>query len=214
MLQVTFADQLGSAAHSNATAQEQEVASKQEAKRLAFYLFWNVKPYFDRWGFQPLWGNLSPASYKHLSSNRKFHNIPLCRHFLASRSHAMVDPFISVLHKEQDNHCSPNHGYKLGKSQDSNALGFKDGPHTGCSCTPHVTCCMSITQQWLWVRRNHILLEDIKQFLPPNKAAHAFEILDSDSDGKISLHDIRDSILQIYKVAFRIPQSFSLGVQI
>ena len=44
LLQVTFADQLGSAAHSDSG----EVASKQEAKRLAFYLFWNIKPYFDR----------------------------------------------------------------------------------------------------------------------------------------------------------------------
>lgn len=43
--QVTFADQLGSAAHDDSNG---EVASKQEAKRLAFYLFWNIKPYFDR----------------------------------------------------------------------------------------------------------------------------------------------------------------------
>ena len=41
--QVTFADQLGAAKHS-----EGEVGSKNEAKKLAFYLFWNIKPYFDR----------------------------------------------------------------------------------------------------------------------------------------------------------------------
>lgn len=42
-LQVTFADQLGAAKHN-----EGEVNSKNEAKKLAFYLFWNIKPYFDR----------------------------------------------------------------------------------------------------------------------------------------------------------------------
>jgi hypothetical protein len=47
VVQVTFADQLGSAAHKSAGS-DGEVASKQEAKRLAFYLFWNVKPFFDR----------------------------------------------------------------------------------------------------------------------------------------------------------------------
>ena len=44
-VQVTFADQLGAAKHSEG---EGEVSSKNEAKKLAFYLFWNIKPYFDR----------------------------------------------------------------------------------------------------------------------------------------------------------------------
>ena len=43
MLQVTFADTLGAAKHDQG-----EVSSKAEAKKLAFYLFWNIKPYFDR----------------------------------------------------------------------------------------------------------------------------------------------------------------------
>ena len=43
-MQVTFADQLGAAKHN-----EGEVGSKNEAKKLAFYLFWNIKPYFDRY---------------------------------------------------------------------------------------------------------------------------------------------------------------------
>ena len=43
-VQVTFADQLGAAKHN-----EGEVDSKNEAKKLAFYLFWNIKPYFDRY---------------------------------------------------------------------------------------------------------------------------------------------------------------------
>lgn len=43
MPQVTFADTLGAAKHDQG-----EVSSKAEAKKLAFYLFWNIKPYFDR----------------------------------------------------------------------------------------------------------------------------------------------------------------------
>lgn len=120
---MTFADQLGSAAHTNPT--DGEVASKQEAKRLAFYLFWNVKPYFDR--------------------------------------------------------CAP-------------AVPFPRDNPKGTACLPrargHQTC------------RNYILQEDIEYFLPPKKAAKAFELLDKDQDGRVSLHDIRDAILQIYKVCF------------
>ncbi|KAK9845183.1 hypothetical protein WJX84_001954 [Apatococcus fuscideae] len=42
-LKLTFTDQLGRAAGTS-----DEVASKNEAKKLAFYLFWNVKPFFHR----------------------------------------------------------------------------------------------------------------------------------------------------------------------
>ncbi len=44
-LQVTFADALGAAKHQ----EDSEVTSKNEAKKLAFYLFWNIKPSFNRW---------------------------------------------------------------------------------------------------------------------------------------------------------------------
>lgn len=53
----------------------------------------------------------------------------------------------------------------------------------------------------LW-RRNYILQEDLEYFLPPHKAAKAFELLDKDQDGRVSLHDIRDAILQMYKASF------------
>jgi hypothetical protein len=39
-MQVTLTEEIGAAG--------QEVSSKAEARRLAFYLFWNIKPYFDR----------------------------------------------------------------------------------------------------------------------------------------------------------------------
>ena len=44
VLQVTFADTLGAAKHQ----EDSEVTSKNEAKKLAFYLFWNIKPSFNR----------------------------------------------------------------------------------------------------------------------------------------------------------------------
>ena len=45
---MTFAEQLGAAKHDAQKPGEGEVSSKNEAKKLAFYLFWNIKPYFDR----------------------------------------------------------------------------------------------------------------------------------------------------------------------
>lgn len=56
------------------------------------------------------------------------------------------------------------------------------------------------------MRRDHITLEDLKHFLPTEKAVAALKVLDADADGKVSLHDMRDAVLQIYKVyqvAFR-----------
>ena len=41
-LRHTFADQLGEAQESD------ELNSKKEARKLAFYLFWNVRPDYDR----------------------------------------------------------------------------------------------------------------------------------------------------------------------
>lgn len=41
---MTFADALGAAKHQ----EDSEVTSKNEAKKLAFYLFWNIKPSFNR----------------------------------------------------------------------------------------------------------------------------------------------------------------------
>ena len=46
VLQVTFADTLGAAKQQGDV--ESEVTSKNEAKKLAFYLFWNIKPSFNR----------------------------------------------------------------------------------------------------------------------------------------------------------------------
>ena len=42
-LRHTFADQLGEAQESD------ELNSTKEARKLAFYLFWNVRPNFDRY---------------------------------------------------------------------------------------------------------------------------------------------------------------------
>ena len=42
---MTFIEQVGR----SQDAAADEVASKNEAKKLAFYLFWNMKPVFSRW---------------------------------------------------------------------------------------------------------------------------------------------------------------------
>ena len=44
-LKMTFIEQVGR----SQDAAADEVASKNEAKKLAFYLFWNMKPVFSRW---------------------------------------------------------------------------------------------------------------------------------------------------------------------
>lgn len=47
--------------------------------------------------------------------------------------------------------------------------------------------------------RNEILLEDLQWFLPGEKAAAAMRVLDVDGDGKVSLSDIRDAVVAIYR---------------
>ena len=42
-LKLTFTDQLGRAVHVGQD-EEGDIASKKEAKKLAFYLFWNMRP--------------------------------------------------------------------------------------------------------------------------------------------------------------------------
>ena len=50
------------------------------------------------------------------------------------------------------------------------------------------------------MHRNYILPQDLVSFLPADKIDHAFETLDMDGDGRVSLQDIRDAVVQIYKV--------------
>jgi len=54
-LTVTFTDQLGQAKHS------EHVTGEKEARKLAFYLFWNIKPYFTRLALFPLVSPFSPG---------------------------------------------------------------------------------------------------------------------------------------------------------
>lgn len=51
----------------------------------------------------------------------------------------------------------------------------------------------------LWLgSRDHISLQDLECFLPPDKAANALSVLDIDGDGKISMADMRDAVVSIY----------------
>ncbi|EIE26550.1 hypothetical protein COCSUDRAFT_39616 [Coccomyxa subellipsoidea C-169] len=47
--------------------------------------------------------------------------------------------------------------------------------------------------------REFVLLEDLCCFLPEDKARAALSTLDCDGDGKISLDDMRDAVISIYK---------------
>ena len=40
-------------------------------------------------------------------------------------------------------------------------------------------------------------LADLEAFLPPDKAAAALTTLDVDRDGRVSLHDMREAVLQV-----------------
>ena len=61
-----------------------------------------------------------------------------------------------------------------------------------------------LQQQHSWVMlmltgcRDHVCLTDLEQLLPKEKAARALKVLDVDGDGKVSLHDMRDAVIQIY----------------
>lgn len=47
--------------------------------------------------------------------------------------------------------------------------------------------------------REFILLEDLYWFLPEEKAKAALAVLDVDADGKVSMTDMRDAVVAIYK---------------
>ena len=42
--------------------------------------------------------------------------------------------------------------------------------------------------------------EDLEHFLEPEKAQQAFDVLDVDGDGQVTLHNIRDAVVNIYQV--------------
>ena len=67
----------------------------------------------------------------------------------------------------------------------------------------------------LWLgSRDHISLQDLECFLPPDKAANALSVLDIDGDGKISMADMRDAVVSIYHErtnlasTLKVPRSF------
>ena len=61
--------------------------------------------------------------------------------------------------------------------------------------TPHVlqrskrkVCC-----------RTHVVVQDIEHFMNAKHAAEAFDMLDADEDGQVSLTDVRNAVTTIFK---------------
>lgn len=46
--------------------------------------------------------------------------------------------------------------------------------------------------------RNFIVPMDLEFFMPAEKIPHALKVLDVDGDGKISLTDMRDAVIQVH----------------
>lgn len=62
------------------------------------------------------------------------------------------------------------------------------------------SCSQSLCMTGLLFCRTYILPEDLEHFLEPEKAQQAFDILDVDGDGQVTLHNIRDAVVTIYQV--------------
>jgi len=74
---------------------------------------------------------------------------------------------------------------------------------------PHV----KITAVWIGISqfcmvtyRNFIVPMDLEFFMPPEKIPQALKALDVDGDGKISLADMRDAVIQVWP---RLPANLS-----
>ena len=57
--------------------------------------------------------------------------------------------------------------------------------------------CMETCQNCMMVCRNFIVPMDLEFFMPPEKIPQALKALDVDGDGKISLADMRDAVIQV-----------------
>lgn len=131
-----------------------EVNSVQEARKLAFYLFWNVKEDFDR---------CVDRTYTHTHTSAIDVNMS---HWLISKA---MQP---VLPKQTQAKSIP--------------IPNKGEGHTENAHTPPL-------------HSNHILPTDLEHFLPPEQIKEAFSMLDIDGDGKVTLYNIRDAVIAVYR---------------
>ena len=58
-------------------------------------------------------------------------------------------------------------------------------------------CVQGQVTSCLTARRNFIVPMDLEFFMPPEKIPQALKALDVDGDGKISLADMRDAVIQV-----------------
>ena len=55
--------------------------------------------------------------------------------------------------------------------------------------------------------RNYLTQNDLERFLTPEEAAEAFTMLDVDQDGRVTLREMRSTIVSIYKVSIGVHAS-------
>ena len=65
----------------------------------------------------------------------------------------------------------------------------------------------------IWCR-NYIVPMDLEFFMPPEKIPQALKVLDVDNDGKISLSDMRDAVIQVALSSAQVSLSLQRIVQL
>jgi Ca2+-binding EF-hand superfamily protein len=56
-----------------------------------------------------------------------------------------------------------------------------------------------------------VLLEDLEYFLPEDRARAALAVLDTDGDGRISMSDMRDAVVSIYRERKNLAATLKVG---
>lgn len=180
ILQVTFADQIGEAGH-----------EKQDPKKLAFALFFNVKPYeAQRSG---LLKDICPTFWSYLSRDQR------ALHLIFCNALPCLLLYPSGCHK-QKYVCN----LLVSGLQFTTASNWNEG---GTACSSESFGTFSIIalsfhacQIWAICCRKYLVENDLHAFMPPHKAQKAFNVLDYRQTGQANLRDVRHAVAQIAQV--------------
>lgn len=149
--------------------------SEGEAKKLAFFIFWNVKPSFHRYH-----STIAGCSIMH---------------------HIQVPCSIPqnckpVTNQEECNIWSWGWLDRICSTDLLCNIAFS----SLCGGDVRIVC-----EQWerasiCWMLcRNYVTLEDLQPFLPARKAEEAFAMLDRNGDGQVTLMELRTAIQEVLK---------------